>query len=179
VLNLVMVFCAFVLGTSLYAVTRDEDQDIALLGMVCRVAEGVNGAVFIVMALGLLELARAAGANAADAAGSGSVATLVLTARSWNPTISAIFFSVGSLLFSWLLLRGRMIPVPLAWLGLVASVLLVAVLPVQLARGVRGTSMTIWIPMLVFELAVSVWFLVKGVAPLRHGANGDFRGAVG
>jgi hypothetical protein len=46
---------------------------------------------------------------------------------------AAIFFAVGSLLFSWLLLRGRMIPVPLAWLGVLASVLLVVILPLQLA----------------------------------------------
>ncbi len=46
---------------------------------------------------------------------------------------SAIYFSVGSLLFSWLLLRGRMIPVVLAWLGVLASALLVVILPLQLA----------------------------------------------
>src|SRR5258708_17069065 len=83
----------------------------------------------------------------------------------------AIFFAVGSTLFSWLLLRGRMIPVALAWLGVVASVLLVVILPLQ-RTGLFGgavnwfSSVTwlIWLPMLVFEVTLAVWFIVKGVA---------------
>lgn len=84
---------------------------------------------------------------------------------------SAIFFSVGSLLFSWLLLRGRMIPIALAWLGVIASALLVVILPLQLA-GLFGGMMSwsvsltwlIWLPMLVFEVVLALWLLIKGVA---------------
>ena len=84
---------------------------------------------------------------------------------------SAIFFAVGSTLFCWLLLRGRMIPIALAWLGVVASVLLVVVLPLQLG-GLFGGSMSwsasitwmVWLPMLVFEVVLALWLLVKGVA---------------
>jgi len=83
---------------------------------------------------------------------------------------SAIFFAVGSTLFSWLLLSGRMIPIALAWLGVVASVLLVVILPLQLA-GLFGGSMSwsasitwiVWLPMLVFEVAFALWLLIKGV----------------
>ena len=83
----------------------------------------------------------------------------------------AIFFAVGSTLFSWLLLRGRMIPVPLAWLGMIASALLVVILPLQVA-GLFGGPMAwldsitwlVWLPMLVFEVALSLWLLIKGVA---------------
>jgi hypothetical protein len=52
--------------------------------------------------------------------------------------VTATFFAVGSTLFSWLLLRGRMIPVPLAWLGVLASVLLVVLLPLEAAGFVWG-----------------------------------------
>ena len=69
---------------------------------------------------------------------------------------------------SWLLLRGRMIPAALAWLGVIASLLLVVVLPLQLARLLDGpiTSL-VWLPMLAFEDTVGVWFIVKGVSPTR------------
>jgi hypothetical protein len=84
---------------------------------------------------------------------------------------SAIYFAVGSTIFCWLLLRGRMIPIPLAWLGLIASILLVVILPLQLA-GLFGGAMSwsagitwfIWLPMLVFELVFAVWLLIKGVS---------------
>ncbi|RPJ22488.1 MAG: DUF4386 family protein, partial [Chloroflexi bacterium] len=73
--------------------------------------------------------------------------------------------------FSWLLLRGRLIPVVLAWLGVLASVLLVVILPLQLAGLFGGptnwsASVTwlVWLPMLVFEVVLALWLLIKGVA---------------
>jgi hypothetical protein len=56
-----------------------------------------------------------------------------------------------------------MIPALLAWLGVVASVLLVAVLPLQLA-GILGGAITqlLWLPMLVFEVSLALWLLIKG-----------------
>jgi hypothetical protein len=78
---------------------------------------------------------------------------------------SATFFAIGSTLFSWLLLRGRMIPVPLAWLGVLASVLLVIFCPLQLA-GLLGGPVTsyMWLPMLLFEVVLALWLIFKGVA---------------
>lgn len=89
---------------------------------------------------------------------------------------SAIYFAVGSMLFSWLLLRGRMIPIALAWLGVIASVLLVVVLPLQMTGlfgGATNWSSSIdwlpWLPMLVFEVTFALWLLIKGVAmPAGH-----------
>ncbi len=88
----------------------------------------------------------------------------------------AIFFAVGSTLFCWLLLRGRLIPAVLAGLGVVASAALVALLLLQRAglssSGTNWTSsMTwlVWLPMLVFELGLATWLIVRGVtAPERR-----------
>lgn len=107
-----------------------------------------------------------------------ALAMLALTCRVLEAASSeaAIFFAVGSTLFSWLLLRGRRIPVALAWLGVLASALLVVILPLQLAGLFGGatswsTSVTwlVWLPMLVFEVTLSLWLIVKGVAmPARN-----------
>jgi len=134
VLTLAQSLSALVLGVTLYAVTREEDPDLALLAMLCRVIEAVPGH------------------------GGG-----------------AIYFAVGSTLFSWLLLQGRMIPVALAGLGMAASALLVMLLVLQSA-GVFGaganwsSSLTwiVWLPMLVFELTLAAWLIIKGVAPPRR-----------
>lgn len=129
-LSLITSFAALVLGVTLYAITREQDRDLALLALSCRIIEAVPGE-------------------------------------------GAIFFAVGSTLFSWLLLRGRMIPAALAWLGVISSALLVVILPLQRAGLLGGSvgwssSLTwlIWLPCLVFELALALWFLVKGVASL-------------
>jgi hypothetical protein len=78
---------------------------------------------------------------------------------------------VGSTLFSWLFLRGRMVPVALAWLGVLASILLVVITPLQTAglfggSGSWGSSVIwlMWLPMLVFEVTLALWLLIKGVA---------------
>jgi hypothetical protein len=70
------------------------------------------------------------------------------------------------LIFSCLLLRGRMVPVSIAWLGVFASGLLVVVLPLQLA-GFSAAPLTRyyqWLPALVFQVVLALWLLIKGVA---------------
>ena len=136
VLSLSTSFAALVLGVTLYAITREQGPALALVAMMCRVIEAIDGE-------------------------------------------AAIFFAVGSLIFCWLLLRGQIIPVALAWLGVLASALLVFILPLQLA-GLFGGSTNwsqsvdwlIWIPMLIFEVVLALWLLIKGVAmPTTRNAN--------
>ena len=128
VLSLVTSFCALTLGVTLYALTRDQDRDLALLGLTCRVLEAAPGH-------------------------------------------GEIYFAVGSAVFSWLFVRGRLIPTGLAWLGLVASVLLVILLPLQIAGLFGGprawtspVTWAVWLPLLIFELGLASWLLAKGTA---------------
>lgn len=161
-LSLLESFSALVLAVALYGITRDQDHELAMLALACRVVEGVIGAVGIPLKLGLLWLATAAGAGAPD------VATVTALGALWlmpvpSIPIGTIFFAVGSTLFSYLLLRGRTIPVPLAWFGVLASFLLVLVLPLQLA-GFLAPVWYLWIPMAVFQVALALWLLIKGIA---------------
>jgi len=161
-LGLVMSFAALVLGVTLHAITRDEDPDIAMLGLVCRVGEGLLGATSIPSTLAVLWLGTSVAANTAE---TGAAHTLGAYLLRGDMAFTATFFAVGSALFSYLLLRGRMIPVPLAWLGVVASVLLVVVLPLQLAGFLRGlVTSLVWLPMLAFEVPLGFWLLIKGVS---------------
>lgn len=160
-------FSAWVLAVTLYAITRDEDHDLALLAFTCRVGEGMVGAIGALTSVAVLWIATtSAGASAPDPPSSNALGGILLKMGGWTPTIGATFFAVGSTLFSYLFLRGRMIPVALAWLGVVASVLLVVVLPLQLAGFLHGAVTSyVWLPMLVFELTLAVWLLIKGVPP--------------
>ena len=58
-----------------------------------------------------------------------------------------------------------MLPVALVWLGVVASVLLVAGLPLQMT-GLAGRPVTtlMWTPMAVFEVVCALWLIANGVA---------------
>jgi hypothetical protein len=161
VLSLGGCFSALVLAVTLYAITRDEDPDLALLGLTCRVGEGLIGAASIPATVALLQLATATGSQAPDSAATQALAAFVLEQ---TPLVSALFFAVGSTLFSWLFRRGRLIPVPLAWLGVVGSALLVVGLPLQLGGFLSGPmTQLMWVPVAVFELTLGPWLLIKGV----------------
>ena len=165
VLSLLTCFAALVLAVTLYGITRDEDHELAVLALSCRVGEGVLSSIFIIATLGLLWLGAATGASAPDAAAAHALGAFLLKVQGWNVTIAATFFAVGSALFSYLLMRGRMIPVALSWLGILASVLLMVSLPVQLAGFFSGPVFNlVWLPMLVFEVTIAFWLLIKGVA---------------
>lgn len=165
VLRLLTFVDAVVLAAALYALTREVDRDLAVLALSFRVSEGVIGAVSAVRTVGLLSVATAAGPPDV-------VAASVLLKLGGFALLAATSFAVGSAIYSYLFLRGRSIPVALAWLGVLASVLLVVVLPLQLAGFARGlVTQVVWLPMFVFELALALWLIVKGVAPVDPGSG--------
>ena len=129
VLELLGCFCALVLAVTLYAITRDQDPNLAMLVLAFRVGEGVIGGVSLPLSLDRLWLATASGADAPDPATANALAALFFKLPSADMMIGGAFFAVGSTVFSYLLLRGRIVPAALAWLGVAASVLVVAGLP--------------------------------------------------
>ena len=129
---------AVILALTLFVVTRVEQPVVAALGMIFRLAEGALGS-----ALGLSRITLS------------------------QPTlVDATLFAIGSTFFCWLLLRGHMVPRALAWMGVVASVILVVGLPLQLAGLVAAPfKVLMWMPMLAFEIPGGLWLVVKGVPP--------------
>lgn len=161
-LTLFSCFSAIVLAVTLYGITRDEDHELAMLVMACRLGEGVVSAIGIPNMQGLLWLATG-GAGVPDQATANAITAYMLMPAQ-STMIGAPFFALGSLIFSYLLLRRRIVPVPLAWLGLLASALLVVCLPLQFAGFLRGPITSLmYLPMLAFEVPLGLWLLIKGV----------------
>ncbi|HJW09047.1 MAG TPA: DUF4386 domain-containing protein [Holophagaceae bacterium] len=152
---------ALVLAVTLYGITRDEDADLARLGLVCRVTEGILGSLSIPGYVGMLALAKAGGQDAATA---NAVRTFQAMPGPSVPP-GAVFFAVGSLVFAWLLLRGRMVPGLIAWLGVLACGLLTVLLPLQLAGFTTGplTGYVPWLPALLFQVVLALWLVFRGV----------------
>jgi hypothetical protein len=160
------VFSALVLAVTLYGITRDEDHELAMLALVCRVAEGVFLALSIPSYLGLVWLAKAGvGPGALDSSTMNALRTFMLMPVPSVP-LSTIFFAVGSTIFSYLFLRGRIVPVAIAWMGVFSSGLLAVALPLQLAGVPTGPlhGYYQWLPALVSQTALALWLLIKGVA---------------
>lgn len=170
-LSLLSCFAAVALAVLLYGFTREEDHELATVVLVARVGEGILGAVGIPLWLAALAIATGAPATATmDPAAKDTIATFLLM-PSHGVMLGAPFFAIGSLAFSWLLVRGRLVPTALAWLGVVASVVLVVGVPLNIAGYLTGPiAFALWMPMLAFEVPVGIWLLVKGV-PARAPAT--------
>jgi hypothetical protein len=168
-LSFPMFAYAIALGVTLHALTRDREPDLALGGLVFRAAEGIIGMTLTAATVALLWLATSTTAASLDPAGVRATAAALTRIERSSTILSAFAFAVGSLCFCVAFLRARSIPRWLAWLGVIASVLLVVALPLQLAIGIGVIAANvIWLPMLVFELVLGVRLLVKGelaVAP--------------
>jgi len=167
VLEMFGCFCALVLAVTLYAITRDVDRDLALLGAAFRVAEGVIGAVSLQVSAATLRLATTA--NPPDAATLEALG-IYLFKLPRSSDLGATFFAVGSTILACLLLRGRIVPVWLAWLGVAASILILVLLPLKLV-GLAGSPITdaMWLPMLVFEVTFALYLIVKGAKTPARG----------
>jgi hypothetical protein len=177
-LSVLLTMCGFVsavvLGVTLYALTRDEDRDVAMMALCFRVTEGVNAVVAAGRTLQLVAIAAIAtggtAAAAPDVAAAQSYGALMLNQGGWTANIGALCFVLASTLYSYLFLRARTIPVVLAWLGVLASVLLLVALPLELVGLIR-VSFFMWLPMLVFEVTLALWLIFKGVATPINGQS--------
>lgn len=159
--TLIEVACAVTLGVTLYALTRDEDQELAITAMISRVLEGAIGLLALGEELALFWLGTAGG----DETSTLTIAGLLFKSGSWTFLLASTCFAIGSLIFSYLFLRARTIPVALAWIGVIASAILVVAMPLQLAGLIKGT-MLVWIPMIFFEVPLAFWLIVKGAEPV-------------
>ena len=168
VLDMLCAFAAIILGVTLFALTREVDSHLAMFGLACRVAEGIVAGVSVQASLGLVWLANAVGSGASNAESVNAIAAWLLGTE-WSYLVAATFFAAGSTAFSWLFVRGRLIPIALAWLGVIASALLVLGLLLQLGGFVPSAALwAVWIPMAVFEVVLAVLLIAKGVAIPRR-----------
>jgi hypothetical protein len=163
ILGLITCFLAITLAVTLHAMTREEDADLAQIAMACRIGEGILGGGFLFATLGLLWAAT----SNEPADRSSALPAFFFKVGDWSPLIAGTFFAVGSTVFCWLLLRGRTISIPLAWLGVIGSAILVIGLPLQLAGYLHGMVVSLlWIPVAIFELVLGPWWIIKGAS--RH-----------
>lgn len=157
-LDLLCAFCALTLGATLFALTSAHGSTVAMLAMVFRVVEGVLVASTLSDSMDVLWLA-----GEPDNRNCGALLLASYVMRS-EVALTSTFFAAGSLLFACLFVRGRLIPAPLAWLGVFASLVLLIALPLQLVGFLNGPMLSAaWLPMLLFEAPLALWLIFRGV----------------
>jgi hypothetical protein len=101
-------------------------------------------------------------AGAPDAPYFQTLGTLLLEAADWIDYISTLAFSLGALMFYYLLYQSKLIPRWLSGWGLIGAILVLAVGLLAMF----GLDLAIlWAPLALQEMVLAVWLIVKGFNP--------------
>jgi NADH:ubiquinone oxidoreductase subunit K len=86
--------------------------------------------------------------------------------------ISAILFSIGSLIFFYLFFKSAYIPQIISIFGIFASVMVTLVgFAMLISPNLAGVIQFGWLPMIIAEIATGVWLLFKGLRPIKVPSN--------
>lgn len=165
--DLVAFACDVVLAAAFYILLKPVGRGLALTGSFFRLADSaILGVMTITSFIALRLLSGAEYLRVFPADQLQALARLVLGAHEAGYLIGLIFFSLGSTCTSYLLAKGRLIPKPLALLGVIASLLLLVTLLLQIIfpRVADALGIVAYLPILVFELATGLWLSIKGVS---------------
>ncbi|MFB0628221.1 DUF4386 domain-containing protein [Streptomyces sp. AB3(2024)] len=173
--ELVLVAAVTGTGAALFPVLRRRGEGMAL-GYVCgRLLEAALIAVGIVAVLGLVTLRRDSGGAAGGAADAALVAV-----HDWTFLLGPnIALGVNTVLLASLAYRARLVPRPLALLGLVGGPLIcasaVAVMFGLYAQlSVPGSLAAL--PVFAWELGFAGWVIARGFGPHGTSVPGGRRG---
>jgi hypothetical protein len=152
------------LGVMFYAVFHKQYRIVALVALICFVAEAIVLAISKIGAYGLLPLSQEfVEAGAPEPSYLQTLGDFLyhdLDRLGYD--IHMLFFCLGGILWYTVLYSSRLVPRPLALWGLVAVCLLG--IPVVLVLYKRGSTplMVLGLPYAPFELVLGVWLIVKG-----------------
>jgi hypothetical protein len=175
VLGLIGTLSTILLAVGLYVALRPFDGNLAMTALLFRLAESVIGGVVIVFGFLTLQIYLEAGrAGAPGASRLRELGGLVSGVSVVGTNVSVVFFSVGSTLFFYLLVRSTHIPRVLAMWGLIGSIVcfiaflasLVIPQSTELLTGIGG------LPVGLAEPVVGAWLLIRGIEG-RHAAPAD------
>lgn len=158
-LDLLQVLCALGLAVTLYRLTSGVDKTLAMIAMLFRAGEGLLGTSAITSKLQLMQLATTAQDHAANATLLGGYVF-----NKPDTVFSEFCFVIGGTLFAYLFLRGKLIPLLLAWIGVITIGAQAVCVSLQIA-GFLSESVVdkIWFLIMIYEIPLGIWLIVKGI----------------
>jgi Domain of unknown function (DUF4386) len=165
VYDLVMFASVIALAWALFVILRGVDRNRALLALLWRMAEAVVGAVTVLLGVLVVLLVDSQDARAGlESEQLHALVEVLLTARSIGFDVAVFFLSLGTIVYCRLLYSSRYVPRPLAGLGIVAFVIMLVGTAVSLLLPQsKDLTMIGWVPGILFEVAIGVWLLLKGI----------------
>ncbi len=168
--DLIYVVNIIVLLAALYVILSPVNRNLALVAAACRL---VLALMWVIIALNLLGALRLLGDAAylpvfrADQLQ--TLARLQITTTHDAYYIGLPFWGLASTVCSWLWYKSGYIPRSLAAFGVISSAwCVICAFAYLISRNFENT-VGLWFdwPMVIFELAIGLWLLFKGLKPSR------------
>jgi hypothetical protein len=164
--DLLIYTSLIVLIWGLYVILKPINRDGALLGAFFRIAEqAILATTTLTAFIALRLLGGAAYLQGADPTQLQVLARVFLSIYGLGLSVGFVFLGLGSAAFSYVWLKSGYIPRALAWLGIVASLLLtlMSLVTIVFPRVYEVLGMSYMLPMGLYEVGLGLWLLIKGL----------------
>src|SRR6266849_2220519 len=177
---LIETLSATLLAFALYVTLKPVDKLLAQIAMYWRLGESFIGGAGMIF--GFVKLGIYTSPQSLGALGTGQSQALVDLTRSAgfaSYNISAIFFSIGSILFFYLFFKSRYIPRILSAFGVFASVIVTIMCFGSLIFPEYAATLQYgWAPMAIAEVTTGFWLMLFAVKTQARSDQQSARPAV-
>lgn len=181
--NLIYVVNVIVLLSALHVMLKPVSRNLALVATLCRLVLAFMWCVFALNALGALRLlGDAAYLPVFSVEQLQTLARLHLTANFDAYYVGLPFWGLASTVCSYLLFKSRYVPRSLAVFGVISSGWCVICAFAFIAIPDFDAVVNLWlfdVPMVLFEIALGLWLLLKGLRPAGVANQANAVAAVG
>jgi Domain of unknown function (DUF4386) len=162
-LLLVMTAAIVSIPILMYPILKKQSESLALGYVGARIFEGFFSTVNVISLLSLLSLSREftkAGSPVASYFQNQGV--LLLAGLDWGSLLLDFPFTLGALVFYYLLYKAKLIPRWLSVLGLIGGTLWLATVPFRMFGLFPSWLEILALPIAAQEMILAVWLIVKG-----------------
>ena len=169
--ELLLVIAAVGTAVTLYPILKRQNEGLALAFVAARLLEA---AIILIGTLSLLTIVtlreQFAGTTDADLGTLSAISSSLVVLRDWTYLLGPNFaLGAASLLLASLMYSSRLVPRPIAVLGLAGGVL-ISLSAIAVMLGLYGQFSTLGLvvalPVFAWELSLAVWLITKGFRPV-------------
>jgi hypothetical protein len=168
--DLMVALSALVLAWALYLLLKPVNKNLALLGLLLKFADAILAIFTVSLSFIALHIAHGeAGPSVFTPEQLPAVAGLLLNLHAAAAAIPMVLTGLGFIVFFHLLFKSKYVPGALSGFGIFSYLLILAssllkILGGKSAAGQMGAlDMALFAPSVLFELAVGLWLVIKGV----------------
>ena len=170
IFELILVVSAIGTAVGLFPFVRKYNEHIALGYFSFRFLEAVLITIGIVSVLALLNLSQSfVAATAPNISSYQTVGAVLISIHDWTFLLGPnLMLGINTVLYSYLLYISRLVPRPLATLGLIGATLILITAFLELSGIIVQLSTlgsVLALPVAAFEMILAVWLIFKGFNP--------------